>query len=63
MSQKAKVLGHLKRYGSITNAVAFSKYEITCLQERIRDLREAGHDIPKDMIRTKKKTFARYRLA
>ena len=62
MSQKLQVLNHIKRYGSITPIQAFSKYQITCLAERIRDLKDSGHQIAAEYITRKGKRFARYKL-
>jgi len=62
MSQKDKVLSHIKKHGSITPMQAFSRYQITCLAERIRDLRDGGHRIAAEMIRKGDKRFAKYRL-
>ena len=59
MSQKDKVLSHIRRYGSITPMVAFSKYSITCLAERIRDLKDSGHKISAEYVTKGKKRFAR----
>jgi len=62
MAQKDQVLNHIKRYGSITPIQAFSKYQITCLAERIRDLKDSGHKIVAEYITRNGKRFAKYRL-
>lgn len=62
MSQKQQVLNHLKRHGSITPMQAYSRYQITCLAERCRDLRESGHAIVSEMVKRNGKRFARYKL-
>jgi len=62
MSQKMQVLNHIKRHGSITPMQAFSRYQITCLAERIRDLKDSGHRICAEMVKRNGKRFAKYRL-
>jgi len=62
MSQKQQVLNHIKKHGSITPMQAFSRYQITCLAERIRDLRDSGHKIASEYVKRKGKRFAKYRL-
>lgn len=62
MSQKLQVLNHIKKHGSITPMQAFSKYQITCLAERIRDARDSGHKIATEYVKKNGKRFARYRL-
>jgi Helix-turn-helix domain len=62
MSQKMQVLNHIKSKGSITPMEAFSRYQITCLAERIRDLKDSGHLIATEMVKRNGKRFAKYRL-
>jgi Helix-turn-helix domain len=62
MSQKMQVLNHIKRKGSITPMEAFSRYQITCLAERIRDLKDSGHKIGMEWVKKNNKRFAKYRL-
>lgn len=61
MTQTEKILRHLQR-GSITPMQAFDRYNVTCLAERIRDLRKRGHKIMAEMVSKGGKRFARYRL-
>lgn len=61
MSQCDDILKHLRR-GSITPLEALIKYNCICLAERIRDLRERGHQIITEMVKDKKKKYARYIL-
>jgi len=62
MAQKDKVLAHIKKHGSITPMQAFSRYQITCLAERVRDLRNSGHRICAEMVKRNGKRFAKYRI-
>lgn len=62
MSQKQQVLNHIKRHGCITPMQAYSRYQITCLAERIRDLRDSGHKIAAEMVKRNGKRYAKYRL-
>jgi hypothetical protein len=63
MTQKQQVLRHMERHGYITVFVAFKRYAITRLSERIRELDEDGHDIIKPRITRNGKTFSVYSLA
>lgn len=45
MNQNQKLLKHLKKTGHITQREAIMDYSIQSLTRRIRDLRDAGHDI------------------
>lgn len=45
MTQKEKVLKHLKEHGSITSWEAITKYHATRLSDIIFKLREQGYDI------------------
>ena len=45
-TQAARVLDHLKRFGTITSREAIAEYGIMQLPRRIYDLRRAGHRIP-----------------
>lgn len=45
MTQNARILRHLKDYGSITSLEAAQEYGILRLSARIYDLRRQGHDI------------------
>lgn len=64
MTQKEHVLYHMNKIGSISPMEAMRDYTITCLAERIRDLKEDGYNIETEM-RTNPATgrkYARYRL-
>lgn len=53
MSQKERVLRHLKDYGTITSMEAFIDYGITRLSAIIFNLRTEGYDIESHMIHKK----------
>jgi hypothetical protein len=61
MSQKDVILRGLKR-GWVTPMRAFD-WGITCLAERVRDLREDGYEIEDQWQERNGKRFKRYRLA
>lgn len=63
MSQKEQVLKLLKRGEKITNAKAVAKFNIYCLAERIRDLKDDGYDIISEKVKRNGKWFSEYRLA
>lgn len=50
MIQNARILEHLKAYGSITSKEATDLYGIMRLASRISDLRRGGHPISRRMI-------------
>ena len=64
LSQKEKVLRHLREIGSITPLEAFNDYAIMRLTSRICELKDEGHDIKSELInRFKEKvTFSKYTL-
>lgn len=62
-TQKQQVLNHMEEYGYITTFIAFERYSITRLSERIRELEDDGYDIDKPLITRKGKTFTVYSLA
>lgn len=53
MSQKQKVLKHLRKYGSITSWTAIQRYRITRLSAVIKQLRDDGYDIETEMVEKK----------
>lgn len=61
MTQNEQILAHLLK-ATITPLEAAKKYHIMCLAERIRDLREMGHQILTIMEKENGKRFARYSL-
>ena len=63
MTRNEWVLKHLQQGLSITNTLAFERYNITSLQEAIRDLRACGHVILTQMHTSKNgKRYGRYTL-
>ena len=67
MTQKEKVLKHLKAKKKISSMDAFTKYHITRLAAIIFDLRDEGYDIETDMVHKKTKDgehvhYAVYRM-
>ena len=62
LTQKQQVLRHMRQHGSITTFIAFKRYKITRLSERIRELEMDGHVINKPLVRRGGKTFTVYSL-
>jgi len=67
LSQKDKVLRHLKQVGSITPLDAFNDYAIMRLTSRICELKDEGHNIKSELISSKnrfgeKVSFSKYTL-
>jgi hypothetical protein len=62
-TQKQQVLRHMEQHGYITVFIAFKRYNITRLSERIRELEDDGHDIAKPLTTRRGKTFTVYSLA
>lgn len=67
MTQKERVLGHLNSYGSITQLEAIREYGIMRLASRIKDLKNDGYSIKKEMVESKNRwgeivRFAKYTL-
>ena len=66
MSQNQKILKHLKEKGSITSLEAIIKYRVLRLSGRVKELREAGHDIQTVMVESNNPgsagNYARYHL-
>jgi hypothetical protein len=62
MNQKTNILNYLKKKGKITPLEALNKFGCFRLSARIKDLREAGHDIKTNIITVRKKRFAEYIL-
>jgi hypothetical protein len=52
MSQAKQILNYLSCGKTITTFEAFEKFQITRLPDRIRDLREDGHTIFAERVRT-----------
>tara|TARA_R100000388_G_scaffold27329_1_gene21294 strand:- start:122 stop:358 length:237 start_codon:yes stop_codon:yes gene_type:complete len=67
LSQKDKVLRHLRQIGPITPLDAFNDYAIMRLTSRICELKDEGHDIKSELISSKnrfgeKVSFSKYSL-
>ena len=62
MTQKDKVLSHLKTNGSIDTMTAIKEYWITRLSEMIRLLRVEGYEIFSEHVTDGKKHWVNYRL-
>ena len=64
-SQNELILNHLRDGNSITPITALKKFNCFRVGARIKNLRDAGHDIVTDMIEDPKtnKRYASYRLA
>lgn len=52
-TQKSMILAHLKNFGSIEPLTALREYGCYALAQRIKDLRDEGHDIATEMVTTK----------
>ena len=68
LSQKDKVLRHLKQVGPITPIEAFNDYAIMRLTSRICELKDEGHKIKSELISSKnrfgeKVSFSKYTLS
>ena len=64
MSQRNKILAHLKQVGSISFVEANDLYRCRSLTRRIADLREAGYDIVSEWrTDTLGQRYTRYSLA
>ena len=67
LSQKQKVLRHLKQIGSITSLEAFNDYAIMRLTSRICELKDEGYDIKSELVSSQnrfkeKVSFSKYTL-
>ena len=51
-TQKSLILAHLQQFGSIEPLTALREYGCYALAQRIRDIRNEGHDIVTEMIST-----------
>jgi hypothetical protein len=62
-SQNARILGHLAHGRSLTQISAYRLFDCVRLPSRIRELRQRGHKITREMIDLSSgKTVARYSL-
>ena len=67
LSQKDKVLRHLKQIGHITPLDAFNDYAIMRLAAIVFDLKDEGHDIKSEFISSRNRfgekiSFSKYTL-
>ena len=53
MSQKERILNHLKRYGSITSWESFEMYGATRLSAIIYNLKKDGYEFNEEWIKRK----------
>lgn len=60
--QKQQVLHHMRHHGSITTWIAFKRYGICRLSERVRELEQDGHLINHARIKRGGKSFVAYSL-
>lgn len=56
------ILEHMQTGQTIDTWQAYQLYHITCLAQRIHDLRNLGYDIPSRLITINGKTFSQYWL-
>lgn len=62
MSQNQRILNYLKKGKSLTPLQALRLFDCWALSSRISNLKDEGHKIKTEIIRTKDKHFARYSL-
>jgi hypothetical protein len=62
MTQCEQILAHLKQGKTLTPIDALNQYGCFRLAARIKDLRDAGHDIASVQLTQGEKTFAKYVL-
>lgn len=56
MTQKERILRHLRGYGSITQLEALKEYGIMRLSSRVSDLKAEGYPIRREMVSSKTDT-------
>lgn len=54
------IMAHLMAGKTITNMQAYDEYSITCLAQRISELRASGVSINDEMVKQNGKRFKRY---
>lgn len=54
------IMAHLMTGKTITNMQAYDEYSITCLSQRISELRASGVNIDDEMVTRNGKRFKRY---
>lgn len=62
-SQNDIIKAHLLSGQSITSWQAITQYRITCLAQRIHDLKNAGVAINSELVKENGKQFSRYSIA
>jgi hypothetical protein len=62
LTHKQIVLKHMRERGSITTFVAFKRYQVCRLSERIRELERDGHIINHTPITRRGKHYVAYSL-
>lgn len=67
MTQRERILRHMRDYGGITQAEAFTEYGISRLGARIYDLKAAGVPIKSETVTGKNRygeqiSFSRYSI-
>lgn len=62
MTQKRQVLQHLRHRGSLTTFVAFDRYCVCRLSERVAELERDGHLINHTPIRRNGRRYMAYSL-
>lgn len=62
MSQNQRILNYLKKGKTLTPLQALRLFDCWALSSRISNLKDEGHNIKTEIIRTKDKHFARYSL-
>jgi hypothetical protein len=62
-TQKQLVLKHMRQMGLITTLIAFKRYSICRLSERIRELEHDGHPIHRVPIERNGKRYVGYFLS
>lgn len=62
-SQNEIIKSHLLSGRTITSWQAITEYRITCLAQRIHDLKNAGLTIHSNMVKENGKHFSRYSIA
>ena len=61
-SQNRKILAHLMKGKGISAMLAVNMFDCYGLSVRIKNLRDAGHNIHTEMVSHNKKRFALYTL-
>lgn len=62
MSQNLQVLAYINEHGSITPMDALSELKCFRLAARVNQLRDKGHKIQTEIVRSGDKRYAKYRL-